>query len=59
MKDLAIIQGSPQQEEDPDTLMASTATLRVLYRLVFVLAHELNTYKSVIKSYLVGASDWL
>ena len=28
MKDLAIIQGSPQQEEDPDTLMASTATLR-------------------------------
>ncbi|KAI0767643.1 nucleoporin complex subunit 54-domain-containing protein [Fomes fomentarius] len=28
MKDLAVIQGSSPQEEDPDTLMSSTATLR-------------------------------
>ena len=27
LKDLAVIQGSPR-EEDPDTLMSSTATLR-------------------------------
>ena len=28
MKDLAVIQGSSPQEEDPDTLMSSTTTLR-------------------------------